>query len=344
MSCAPDDNYFCWQYRVQLHNFRKMGYSDKVRILMFLPSDRSEWNPEMKKVAAEYPEVQFFWYKDDTDILHNYIEPYQYIPLLRPWVMAMHFKEHPELSEKAIFYHDSDILFTKHLDFTPFLGDEVNYLSDTISYIGAAYWDSKEKDVLPEKLEEYKKRDILDEMAQKLGIDRGIAMINQGSSGGAQYLLKRVDYKYWIDVFAGCIKIRGYMSYHVPGSVNHTFFANEDKGFQSWCADMWSVLWNLWKRGKETKVPKELDFAWATEPIANWETKYIYHDAGAGPQPIEDDKGKIHMLFYKKGRNGFEYANNRSTPFQEDLTYVSPTYCSYNYVQEILEAKKVNNY
>jgi hypothetical protein len=40
------------------------------------------------------------------------------------------------------------------------LDDDVNYLSDTNSYINAKYFDSKVNQVLPEKLEEYKNRDV----------------------------------------------------------------------------------------------------------------------------------------------------------------------------------------
>jgi hypothetical protein len=36
-----------------------------------------------------------------------------------------------------------------------------------------------------------------------------------------------------------CILIR------TSWSVNREFFADENSGFQLWCADMWAVLWNL---------------------------------------------------------------------------------------------------
>ena len=31
---------------------------------------------------------------------------------------------------------------------------------------------------------------------------------------------------------------------------------------QFWTAEMWSMLWNIWKFGIETKVVKELEFSW----------------------------------------------------------------------------------
>ena len=59
-----------------------------------------------------------------------------------------------------------------------------------------------------------------------------------------------------------------------------------------WCADMWAVLWNLWKEGYETKIPKELNFTWATMSSTMWEINSIYHNAGV----IEESYG---MPFFK---------------------------------------------
>lgn len=342
MLAQPDDLQFAWQIEVQINNFRKYGLSDKLNYLMFLPSDRrvNGWNKETRELPIKYPEVNFFWYEDDENILMNYVQPYQYIPLLRPFVLAKHFKIHPELEEKAIFYLDTDVVFTKYPDFIDkFKDDDICYLSDTRSYISASYWDSKINDVLPEKLEEYKKIDPLDQVSRLVGINREICVANESSSGGAQYILKGIDYRFWLDVFKGCLEIRASLSYHVPGSINHRFFANEDKGFQSWCADMWSVLWNLWKRDKQTIVPTEMDFAWATDTVDKWDRVYLYHDAGAGPQPVIVE-GIPHFLFYKKGR-GLEYVNNRTSPFIDNQhMLVSPSYCSSMYCKEIEDAKK----
>ena len=65
------------------------------------------------------------------------------------------------------------------------------------------------------------------------------------------------------------------------GNVNKQFFKDENTGFQKWTSDMWLVLWNLWLRGQETKVVKELDFSWCNDPIDKLKTTTIYHNAGA---------------------------------------------------------------
>lgn len=98
------------------------------------------------------------------------------------------------MSDKAIFYCDSDILFTEKFDIQRFVEDDICYLSDTINYIGAEYFDSRIKNVIPSKLEEYKSRDILNEVASLVGISRKVCEANEYDSGGAQYLLKNIDY------------------------------------------------------------------------------------------------------------------------------------------------------
>ena len=67
---------------------------------------------------------------------------------------------------------------------------------------------------------------------------------------------------------------------HLLSKINKEFFENENKGFQSWCADMWAVLWNLWVRQKEVKVIDEMGFSWAPDPIEKLKTHPIFHNAG----------------------------------------------------------------
>jgi len=334
ISAQPNDKYFIWQLQVQLANFRKLGYSNKYTILIWKHSDRvnnEDFDKEWKVLEARYPEAKFVYYTDTTGVLKQMINKYNYIPLLRPWLLGKYFAENPSLKNDAILYLDSDVIFTKKLDIDKYLDDDVCYLSDTQSYIAASYFDSKLKDVLPEKVEVYKQIDVLDVLLKEFGLDRQVAVDNEKGSGGAQYLLKNIDSQFWEDVFKGCIITR--INLH---SVNRRFFENEDKGFQVWAADMWSVLFNLWKRGYKTECPREMDFAWATDYIEKWDQVSIYHDAGASPTSIKYKDETQHKLFHKRDS---AYINNVRTPFEDDLSFVSDKYCSYNYVQQIKEAK-----
>lgn len=329
ITCQPNERLFCWQLRVQLHNLRKYGLSGNYTALIWLHNDRvgaETFKDEWAKLVLDYPEAEFRFYEDDTNELLRLIKMMNYIPLLRPWLLNKYFTEYPALKNDAILYMDSDVVFTKRPNLERLLQDDVCYLSDTKSYIAASYFDSKVKDVLPEKLEAYKEIDVLDELMKEFTLNRDAAVKNEDGSGGAQYLLKNVDAQFWQDVFTGCIKVILNLR-----SVNRRFFENEDKGFQSWCADMWSILFNLWRKEYKTDCPWEMDFCWATDLIGKWDQVQIYHDAGAHTREIKPG----HRLFLKRSP---EYVNNEKTPFEEDLSFVSSEYCSKNYVKEIDEA------
>jgi hypothetical protein len=49
---------------------------------------------------------------------------------------------------------------------------------------------------------------------------------------------------------------------------------------QIWCADMWAVLWNGWKLGKETVCHPDLEFAWGTSSESDYDRLNILHNAG----------------------------------------------------------------
>jgi len=179
--------------------------------------------------------------------------------------------------------------FPEGLDIEKFVDDDVNYLSDTNSYINATYFDSKVRDVKPDVLEEYKTRDILEEASGLIGINRKVCEANDKDSGGAQYILKNIDADFWYNVMEDCLKIRTFLQ-----TINGQYFGNESKGFQSWCADMWSILWNLWARDRVTKVVPEMEFAWATDPIEKLNRCTIFHNAG-----IASTEQNGHPCFYK---------------------------------------------
>lgn len=270
--CAqPDDSYYTWQVHMWLESLRNRGESHKAIVLLFIPNYR-EQNPLWKQVIDLYPEAEFVFYKDVDDVSSLLGV---YIPILRPYVLWKYFKEHPEMSSYAVMYCDSDVLFTEKFNVDEFIEDDVCYLSDANSYINSDYFDNKVNQVLPEKLEEYKSRDILAELASIIGISREIAEANKEHSGGAQYLLKNVDAEFWKKVMNDCILIRRYLQ-----RINGEFFKDENTGFQSWCADMWAVLWGLWFRNQEVKVIPEMGFSWSPDPITKLETHPILHNAG----------------------------------------------------------------
>lgn len=324
ITCCPDDTYFTWQVHMWLESLKELGQSDKAVVLVFTPNFR-EKNPKWKQIVDLYPEAVFNFYGDEE----NAVSPLLgiYIPVLRPYVMWKFLKENPTYISKALFYCDSDILFTKEFNVDAFLEDDINYLSNTNSYINADYFDSKVKDVLPDKLEEYKHRDILGEVTSLVGITREICLENNLHSGGAQYLLKNTDDKFWSKVMNDCIIIRTYLQ-----KVNREFFKDENSGFQSWCADMFAVLWNLWLRDQETKVIPELNFAWSTDPIERLKENTILHNAG-----IVSEIGNGYPAFYKG-----KYHTGTNPMLDPHLAVVlnneeSKKHCTWFYAKQLRE-------
>ncbi len=325
----PDDTYFTWQVHLWLESLKEIGHSDKAIVLIYIPTNRTK-NTKWQQIIDLYPEAEFHFYQDEGE-LDKYLPIY--IPILRPWTLWKHFKANPELSNKAIFYCDSDVLFTKNFNVDNFIEDDICYLSNTNSYINATYFESKEKDVLPNKLEEYKTRDILGEVMSLVGVDKQVAYDNNEHSGGAQYFLKDVDATFWNKVMNDCLLIRTYLQ-----KVNRDFFENENKGYQSWCADMWAVLWNLWFRGQQTKVINEMNFSWATDPIERLEENTLFHNAGI----VSTHNGTYHCFYKGKYHNGGDPTQD---PHLDAILNdeQSQKYCTWFYANKLKELKNKYN-
>ena len=291
MIVQPTDVYFIWQVHLYVESCIENGFDEEnIHVLLYCPKGRSiseKWD-ELRRV---YPKLNIFIYEDKG--VGQYIGIY--IPILRPHTLWQHFKAFPELEKKTIVYTDCDILWTEKLDIAKYYDNETCYISDAKSYLNVDYFNSKERDVLPEKLEEYKKRDVLKELCDIVGIDKQIVIDNNNNTGGVQYILKNVTAEFWKKVEKDVISIR----VHLMNNINKQFFANENKGIQSWCADLWAVLYNLWYYKKDVQVVEEMEFAWASDPIGKLEKVGIFHNAGITTTTFAGSpafyKGKYHM-------------------------------------------------
>lgn len=296
--------YYAWQVEVMINNFIKNGISgNDIDILV-------AWNPNdgtntaevidaWRKLANKYNYVRFFFYEDTrTDM--------SYIPSIYFNILKQHIKAHPELVDQPLFLHDSDIVFTRPVDFSSMLHDKVWYLSDTVGYIGTQYVLTKGEDV-------YKG------MCDVVGIDPLIPKLMNSNSGGAQHIVKGSTYEYWDKVEKDSIKLYRHLS---ETEANYIPKHEGDPPIQKWTAGMWSLLWNAWLFGHETKVDKRLDFCWATDPIERWYETPIFHNAG-----VTCACGR---QFYKA-----QYMN--SYPYGIILDAFNDKKASYNYVKEIVE-------
>lgn len=254
--CAqPATQYYGWQIDVMLHSFKTVGVNlGNVHIVCAI---HNKIDPYFDKLMRKYSGVVFSFYEDTR---HDK----SYISSIRPHILKKHFTAFSDLKDEVIFYHDSDIVFTKPLDVSHLLENDISYLSDTISYIGYNYIHSKGEDVL-------------EAMLNIVGIDKSVVEQNEESSGGAQYLMKGIDKYFWYDVENDCTRL-----FKEITELNQKK-KKEDPSYhelQIWCADMWGVLWNLWKRNKETRVVKEMDFSWSVNDQSQWHKSSIYHNAG----------------------------------------------------------------
>jgi hypothetical protein len=298
--CAqPTSLYYAWQVEVLINNFMDMGISpDNIDIVCWKINNvvPDEW----VKLAGTYP-VKFFFY-DDTRVTKHYISS------IRPNILKQHFMANPELENEAILYHDCDIVFTKPINWSQFLDDDKWYGSDTRWYIAHSY-------ILG------KGQDVMDAMCEIVGIDEQVVKDNELNSIGAQYLMKDIDANFWANVERDCEKL-----YKDITILNNTKKAQnpEYHELQIWCSDMWSVLWNGWKLGKETICHPDLEFSWGTSTEADWDKLNIFHNAGV----ITSADG----LFYKA-----EYMNR--FPYNESLNIKEGT-ASKKYYEIIQKVEK----
>ena len=170
-------------------------------------------------LEEKYRDVNFYFYQDTrTD--------FTYISSVRPHILKKHFEKYPDLYKGSFLYHDCDIALTQELDLDKYLCtcNDNCYLSDTRSYIGYNY--------IMEKGEA-----VLNRMIQTIDIDRELVKANQDNSGGAQYLLKNIDYKFWEQVEIDCVQL-----YKNITSVNAKIkgLNPEYHELQIWCSDMWN--------------------------------------------------------------------------------------------------------
>jgi len=295
LSAQPASLYYGWQIDVMLHSF--VGQGVNLSNVILVNAIQGVKDPYFDKLEDKYREANFYYYNDTrTDNT--------YISSIRPHILKKHFEIHDYLRNETILYHDCDIALARPLNTELFESDDICYMSDTRSYIGSSYILSKGQD-------------IFDEMVRIMQIDPKIVEDNEENTGGAQYILKGIDDEYWMRV--ECDSVNLYKS--ISELNKHKKKTNPKyHELQIWCADMWAVLWNVWKDGKETRITDDLDFMFATNPATDWNKKPIYHNAGV----ISGKEG----LFYKG-----DYT--KSLP-SKDLN-VEKTSASYKYYEMIKE-------
>jgi hypothetical protein len=265
-----------------LNNFIEMGVNPNFIDIVCWKQNGvipEEWS----KLASNYP-ARFFFYDDTRETKH-------YISSIRPNILKQHWAAHPYLKGDAIFYHDSDIIFSKPISewiSTDIINDEEWHGSDTRWYIAHSYIVGKGQQ-------------IIDKMCDIMGLDEELIRTNEMNSIGAQYLMKNVDYEYWDRV-----EMDSEQLFRQVTDLNNEIKRDNPSyhELQIWCADMWAVLWGAWRRGWKTNCLSEFDFSWGTSTEDDFYKMNIMHNAGV----TDSSSG----LFYKAG-----YMN--SLPYNVEL-------------------------
>ena len=306
VTAQPDVPYFHWQIMVYIHNFIEHGVPpNQIHVLLGIINE--DGRPTEESLKLKDSGVNVHHYIDDRPQKH-------YIPTVKPFLISKWLKDFPEHG-KCFFLHDSDIIFRKLPNFDSLLNDDITYLSDTIGYIGYNY--------IMDCCNRYEnahptsgKGQLLKEMADIIGVSVECIECNQENSGGGQYIIKNTDWKLWEKIYNDCVPLYDQMLDY------QRRFPISPGEIQFWTAEMWSLLWNLWLHGIETRITPELDFSWATDSIKIYEDKPILHMAG-----VTDNQKK--NKFYK----GDFINSNPLDKLKEDINF-------FNYVSSQSSTKK----
>ena len=264
VTAQPDVPYFHWQVRVYVENFLEKGIKpEQIHVIFAIVNNDKE--PTKNSLELKELKINVHHYLDERVQKH-------YIPNIKPFLIYKWLEQFPKYG-KCFFLHDSDIIFRELPNFEKMMSDDFIYLSDTRGYIGYDYINDcclRYENQHPSSV----KGQLIQEMADVVGVTVDCIKCNQDNSGGGQYLIKDTDWFIWKKIYDECTPLYDQMiSYQKrfpisPGEI------------QFWTAEMWSVLWNLWYFGKETKITSELDFSWATDSVREYEKKPILHMAG----------------------------------------------------------------
>lgn len=225
----------------------------------------------------------------------------QYIPSVKPWLWWQYLAEEPEREKEDYLYFDSDVIFRKRPDFRKLKAKPDRWLcSDTNGYLNLNY------------IKQCKNGEqVLTRMADIVGVTVSSLETINNNSGGAQWIISHPSAEYWRKVYVDSNRLWQYLQ-------------TVDSNIQKWTAEMWAQLWNMMYFNIGPVISDELDFCWATDPVKRWNETKIMHNAGV----TAEDK---HLFF--KGK----YVNY--TPFDDDLSFVDKSKCSYKYMQAVKAVK-----
>lgn len=341
ITAQPEDRFFAWEIEVQINNLRKYGLSNRLKVLVYWErrEDKKSINTDWLELHHNYPEVEFFFVKEDLENTAS-VDKHTYSSIIRPYCLEQYWKYNPDMEKKVVFYMDSDVIFTKMPNIPELIKSQNCFVTNTESYLGVGYMKNKAQEVGLDQ------NHFIDIAAEIVGISRDVILSNDRDCGGAQYVLKNIPQGFWDKVQHDAILIKRRFAEENQKYFRELGAARDDRsvenaGIQSWCADMWAVLYNLYYYNLPVKSPNMMISPWASDPIKAGEVgqryygSFILHNTG-----VEGSKNQFDKTNYRWHR---KYMN--LFPWTEDLSYVSPDYYSKFYADEItntIKNRKIN--
>lgn len=339
IAAQPDRVKFLWQLKVQLWNFKKMGI-DPACVHYIVGIDGDQPSEGFQKFARDSG-ARVFFYPNTASKTAGYLS------LVRPNILAQHFEQYPGLKDYYLFYLDSDVLFSRPMDFSVFERNGDWYVSDTRNYIWSKY------------IQGAAGTKVLLDMCRIVGIEPEWVIANDEGAGGAQYIIQGVDAAYWKKVERDAENLFVTISRNTPmyeglrleefdreagrARRNHASQATIDgilkqkaayQKLQIWCADMWSVLWNGWLLGRKSVIRPELTFSWGTSSVQEYEQRPLFHYAGVDAhsnQPVINGIPNLRYPHFDK------YKYDQREPFGDDFSDINPISATIKLVEHIKE-------
>jgi hypothetical protein len=265
LSAQPLQTYFLWQTYIYAHNFHSLGIPKEEIHILFSTTSDTTLDREDEQLLEALQSVASIYLYADTRIERKYS------PSIRPHIIAKHFHQYDYLTGTPIFYHDSDIIFREIPPILQQKGIEAWYGSDTSNYVGSQYI----KSVIGE--------DGFNGMCGIVGIDSSMVIEQDKNCIGAQYVMINLTAEYWEKVETDCVRLYDYMEcLNLDLCLEHAISNKQGKAsqIQSWCTDMWAVLWNAAFDGHTLRVHSDLSFSWIKGSKDDYSQKYILHNAG----------------------------------------------------------------
>jgi len=264
VTAQPDVPYFIWQIKLYVNNFIEKGINpNQIHVIFSIVHRNGTPSEESLKLKDFGINVHHF---------SDFRRKKHYIPSIKPYLISSWLKTNSDYGN-LFFLHDADIIFKDLPNFDKLLNDDICYLSDTIGYIGYDYIiDCCGRYEIQHPKSE--KNQLINEMANVIGLDVEVIKENRKNEGGGQYLIKNTESELWDKIYRDSTLLYDQMLNYQKR------FPISPGEIQFWTAEMWSLLWNLWLHGYKTEITKELDFSWATDSIEIYEKRPILHMAG----------------------------------------------------------------